>query len=165
EPGEIFFDVAKFGDGWTADQIVPEVVVEFSAGDVFAFAELGLKRFLVFRVEPEVRFHHGDVARKNFTAVNIIKLGARIIAQWIEPARSKRRIDALNRFEQGGLAGLVRPDQNRFAFFDIEPAAIANAAIFGDPNALQKHPWTRLFVGRSKAKNDLLSEKAEMRKR
>src|ERR1700730_1276613 len=97
--GEIFSDVTKFGDGRAANKVVPEVVVESSAGDVSAFAELGLKRFLVFRVEPEVRFHHGDIARKDFAAVNIIKLGARVIAQWIEPARSKRRIDSLNRFE------------------------------------------------------------------
>src|SRR5205823_10286197 len=109
-----------------------------------AFAELGLERFLVFRVEREVCFDHSDVARQDFAAVDVVKFGARIIAEWIEPARSKRRIDSLNRFEEGGLAGLVRPDQNRFAFFDIEPAAIANAAIFGDPNALQKHRWTRL---------------------
>src|SRR5207302_6637503 len=152
EAGEIFFDIAKFGDGRAADQIVPEVVVEFSADGVLAFAELEVERFLVFGSEPEVRFHHRDVAGKDFAAVDVIKLGARIIAEWIEPARAKRRIDSLNRFEEGGLAGLVRPDQNRFAFFDIEPAAIANAAIFGDSNALQKHRWARLFVCRSKAK-------------
>ncbi len=150
--GQIFFDVAEFGNGLAAGEVVHEVVIEFSGDDVSAFAELGLKRFLVVRIEPEVRFHHGDVAGKDFAAVNVVELGARIIAQWIEPARSKRRIDALNRFEEGGFAGLVRPDQNRFAFFDIEPAAIADTAIFGDPNALQKHRWARLFVCRFKAK-------------
>src|SRR5437879_7422224 len=72
EASEIFFDVTKFGDGRAADQVVPEVIVEFSANSVFAFAELGLERFLVFRVETEMRFDNGDVARKDFAVVNFV---------------------------------------------------------------------------------------------
>src|SRR5476649_1039393 len=135
KPEEIFLDVAKLRARWGALQIVPGIIVELSAENIFAITKFRRKRLLILRVETEVGFDHGDVSRKNLAGTDVVIFGARIIAQRVKAADPGGRVDSLDGLEKRGLAGFIGPDQNRFAIFDIKPAGIPNAPVFCDAHS------------------------------
>src|SRR3979411_1619727 len=130
QSGEILFEISVSRGRWPTGQHVPGTIVDAPPEDVLALAELFRNCFLVFRLERKMALDRRRILKLGLARADIVELRRRISAERVEITYAPRRIDSLQRFEQRGLTGFVRSDQNRFALFDVEVASIANTAVF-----------------------------------